>query len=144
MKIYSLLELNSYIKRVIALNFDEPLWVRAEILKINKSRGHIYLELVQKIDHENDVNAQASAVIWSRQNQLISQKLDDPLDSYLQSGVEVSLLVEVSYHEIYGLKLSVLNIDPDYTMGQMEKNKLATLEKLKTYHLLDKNKITQV
>ena len=57
---YSLLELNQYIRRVISLNFDQPLWIECEIGQASFSRGHWYLDLIQK---DNDViAAQCQAV----------------------------------------------------------------------------------
>ena len=48
MKTYSLAELTTHLQRVVAMNFQEPVWVRAEIMQAKQSRGHTYLELVQK------------------------------------------------------------------------------------------------
>lgn len=61
-KSYTLLELNTYIKRVLALNFDNELWVRAEILNAAEKRGHYYLTLIQKSSVSNDIVAQLEAI----------------------------------------------------------------------------------
>ncbi|MBK9104234.1 MAG: exodeoxyribonuclease VII large subunit [Saprospiraceae bacterium] len=60
---YSLLELNQYIRRVISLNFDEPLWIECEIGQASLSRGHWYLDLIQK--EENNIVAQCQAAMWA-------------------------------------------------------------------------------
>ena len=60
----SLFELQSFLRQVVALNFPEALWVRCEIAQLSQSRGHVYLELVEKAENENEPTAQASAVIW--------------------------------------------------------------------------------
>jgi exonuclease VII large subunit len=52
-KSYSLVELNTFIKRILALNFENEIWVKAEILSLNVKRGHYYLTLIQK-DHSSD------------------------------------------------------------------------------------------
>ncbi|MEZ4981663.1 MAG: exodeoxyribonuclease VII large subunit [Saprospiraceae bacterium] len=66
MQSISLLELNEFIRRVIALNFSEPLWVRAEISQINQSRGHFYLNLIVEKVKPGHL-AKTDAVIWNMQ-----------------------------------------------------------------------------
>ncbi|HRG41840.1 MAG TPA: exodeoxyribonuclease VII large subunit, partial [Saprospiraceae bacterium] len=61
---YSLYELNEYIRRVIALNFAEPIWVNAEISQIKEVRGNVYMDLVYHDDQTNEIKAQISAGIW--------------------------------------------------------------------------------
>ena len=64
-KSYSLLELNTFIKRILALNFDQDIWVKAEILSLNIKKGHYYLTLIQKEEGSNEIVAQINATIWS-------------------------------------------------------------------------------
>ena len=144
LKHFSLFELNTYLRRVIALNFEEPLWVRAEVLQAKSSKGHVYLELIQKDEADQQIKAKASAVIWSGTYKKINQQLEGTLSKYLQTGSEVSVLAEITYHEVYGFKLAIQNIDPGYTLGQMEKQKLETIEKLRSEQLLTKNKKIQL
>lgn len=139
MKKYSLFELQSYLHRVIALNFQEPLWVIAEIFQLKESRGHIYLDLVEKQDHSQEVKAQCPAVIWSRNLLKLKKSIGPMADELLKEGVEVSLQVEVTYHPVYGLKLSVLQLDPQYTLGKMELLRQETILQLKKEGLLDLN-----
>ena len=65
MNVYQLIELNTYIRRVVALNFAQPLWIEAEIAQANLSRGHWYFDLVQKGDN-NEPLAQAQAILWEK------------------------------------------------------------------------------
>lgn len=74
-KSYTLLELNTYIKRVLALNFDNELWVRAEILNAAEKRGHYYLTLIQKSSVSNDIVAQLEAVVWASDFQRIKKRI---------------------------------------------------------------------
>jgi exodeoxyribonuclease VII large subunit len=135
---YSLLELNKHLKQVIALNFPEPIWVKAEIVQSNLARKHRYLELVQK-EPSGDISARASAVLWAgRQARLFARMQQDP-SALLQAGQEVRLLVRVDFHEQYGLKLIVENLDEAFTLGQLEKQRLETLAKLQAMGLMDQN-----
>ncbi|MBK8506395.1 MAG: exodeoxyribonuclease VII large subunit [Saprospiraceae bacterium] len=139
MKKYSLYELQSYLQRVIALNFQEPIWVIAEIYQLKNNRGHSYIELVQKNTSNQEVCAQCQAVIWSKNIQKIKQATGPVFEDLVREGTEVSLQVEVTHHPIYGLKLSVLNIDASHTLGKMELQRQETILRLKKEDLLEKN-----
>lgn len=139
MRKYSLFELQAYLQRVIALNFQEPLWVTAEIFQAKENRGHVYLELIDKKDDSQEVRAQCQAVVWSKNLLKIRQKVGSVLEELLQEGIEVSLQVEVTYHPVYGLKLSVLQLDPSYTLGKMELLRQETILRLKKESLLNLN-----
>lgn len=136
----SLFELNEYIRRVFALNFQEAIWVRCEIAQINASRGHYYLNLIEKSVEKETVIAQSSAIIWASQYRQLRRKHKKLLDDLLQNGRAVLLQVKVDYDERYGLKLMVEDIDPSYTMGQMELQRQAILKALLKQGLLNKNK----
>lgn len=126
------------------MNFQEPVWVRAEIMQANQSRGHTYLELVQKNVDDDGIAAQVSAALWSRQRTVISTKIGAPIDQFLRNGSEVSLLVDVTYHSIYGLTLSVTDLDPTYTLGKLQLVRQQTIEKLHKEKLLTRNKEIEV
>lgn len=139
--------LNRYIRQALALNFPAPLWVTAEIAKIQYSRGHCYLELIEKktnrdenLPEEDEIAAQASAVIWKNQLATLRPKLGDQISDLLREGVELKLFVLVDYHERYGLKLIVQDLDADYTLGRMELTRRQTLLALKTEGLIERNK----
>ncbi len=140
MQSYSLYELNEYIRRVIALNFEQPIWVSAEISQMRDSRGNVYLELIQHDENSGLVIAQSSAVIWYKSYLFLKNKLKSLLPALLAEGTQVLVKVSVDFNERYGLKLIVVDIDPAYTIGQMEMTRRKILERLKSEDLLDKNK----
>jgi len=127
---FSLFELNEYIKRVIALNFPEPIWVHAEISQWKEVRGNVYLDLVCHDEKNGDVNAQLSATIWYKNYLFIKSKLGNLLPSILCEGSQVLMKVQVDFHERYGLKLTIEDIDPSYTIGLMEMNRQKILQRL--------------
>jgi len=137
---FSLFELNEYIKRVIALNFPEPIWVHAEISQWKEVRGNVYLDLVCHDEKNGDVNAQLSATIWYKNYLFIKSKLGNLLPSILCEGSQVLMKVQVDFHERYGLKLTIEDIDPSYTIGLMEMNRQKILQRLQDERLLEKNK----
>ena len=130
MEVYSLFELNQYIKQVVALNFVDSLWISCEISQINLSRGHCYLNLVEKDDGTDQVKAMMSAVIWYRDYAFIQRKLGAIAEKVLQDGMMVKLKVELDFHERYGLKLLIKDIDPSYTYGQLAIQREKIIEQL--------------
>lgn len=139
MEAFSLLEVNQYIKRVLALNFEEAFWVECELNQVSHSRGNVYLELIEKAADSDEVIAKNSAQIWYRKYLFIKKKLGKLIDSILKEGIKVKLKVNVNYSERYGLSLVVEDIDPAYTFGQFELNRQKTIEQLKQKGLLEKN-----
>jgi exodeoxyribonuclease VII large subunit len=136
---YSLYDLNEYIKRVISLNFQEPIWISCEIAQCKINRGHVYIDLVQQ-DDKDEVIAQASAVIWYKSYLFLKNKLKDVLDQLLQIGTEVRIKVKVEYNERYGMKYVIEDIDPAFTLGQLEINKQRIIERLTKEEIIHINK----
>jgi len=137
---YSLFDLNEHVRRVLALNLPDALWVRAEIAQVNESRGHFYLSLVEKGGAKEDIVAQSEAVIWQQTARQLQFKLGKIWRDLLQAGVEVLLKVRVEFHERYGFKLLIQDIDPAYTLGKLELERRNTVQKLQEAGLLDLNR----
>ena len=141
MQTYSLYDLLEHLRRVLALNYPEALWITAEIAQISHSRGHLYLDLVQKgAGADSDIAAQAQAVIWQREYQKLRLAQGLALDEALRDGREVRLLVRVDFHERYGLKLLIADVDPAYTFGQLELRRRQTIDTLRTLGLQERNR----
>lgn len=141
---YSLYELNEYIKRVIALNFSEPIWVNCEIAQVKEVRGNMYLDLVNHDEDSNEVTAQISANIWFKTVLFLKNKLGTLMPSLLKEGSHVLLKVQVEFNEKYGLKLNIEDIDPSFTIGQMEMNRQKILQRLTDEGLAGKNKLIRL
>ncbi len=136
---FSLSELNSLIKSVLDHALPDNYWVTAEIadLKCNQ-RGHCYLELVEKSDGRT--LAQQKAVIWAYEYRKLSHKFEKTTGESLKPGMNVLVLVAVTYHEVYGLSLNIRDMDPTYTMGEMARKKKEVLERLRKKGIIDLNK----
>jgi len=141
---YSLFEVNQYIKRVLALNFEEPIWIECELNSVSNSRGNLYLDLIEKDESSDDVIAKASATIWYRQFLFIKKKLKDLTDSILSPGVKVKLKGNIVFSERYGLSFNVIDIDPAFTFGQFEMNRQKIIDKLKSKELLEGNSTVEM
>ncbi len=144
MKTYTLFELNEYIRRIIALNFTEGIWVSCEIAQLRDARSHLFLSLVEKGDDVEGIIAQSDAVIWASTHKALRRKRGLLFDTILREGVEVLVKVTVDFHERYGLKLIIQDIDPAYTLGQLELKRRETIKELKALDLLHKNQTTDL
>jgi len=130
MHTHSLFELNEHIRQVLALNFPQPVWIAAEVAQVGQSRGHYYLDLVQK-EAGNDVVAQAQAVLWAAQFRQINARFDLGLLPLLREGLELRLQVRPEFHERYGLKLNITDVDPAHTLGQLDLMRRKTIQTLR-------------
>lgn len=139
MQTYTLFELNEYIRRVLALNLPDALWVSGEIAQLDLARGHYYFELIQKKENSDGIIAQSQAVFWQNAHKLWRRQWGAQAEGLLQEGIEVRLKVRVDFHERYGLKLVVEDIDPAYTLGRMALQRQQVIERLQTEGWIGRN-----
>ncbi|MBK8855130.1 MAG: exodeoxyribonuclease VII large subunit [Saprospiraceae bacterium] len=144
MSSYTLFELNEYIKRVIALNFQEPVWIECEISQVKESRGNFYLDFVQKKEDSDEVVAQSSGYLWYKSALFLKKKLGDLFGALLKDGTAVKIKVYIEFHERYGLKLNIEDIDPSFTIGQLEMLRQKIIQRLKEEGKLNSNKLIPI
>lgn len=127
----TLRELQTRIRQVLEGQFALPLWVSAEIseIKLNRS-GHCYLELVEKGGDNGVPTAQARGVIWRSHYPRIAGYFEAETGGRLEAGIRILAKVLVTYHEIYGFSLQITDIDPSYTLGDMERQRQQTIAQL--------------
>ena len=137
----SLSRLQSMIKTGIDQAHPLPYWVAAEIseLKVNYS-GHCYLELVEKGGANHVPKAKANAVIWRNTYAMLEPYFRQLTGQVLAAGLQVLVKVVVSYHELYGLSLQITDIDPAYTLGDMERQRQQTIAQLQQEGVWDMNR----
>lgn len=128
----TLLDLQRMVRTTLESRFDRPLWLRAEIseLMVNRS-GHCYINLVEKGESSATPRAEAHAVIWRSTYALISSKFELATGSQLSAGIGILLYAMVTYHEVYGFSLQILDIDAGYSLGEVERRRRQTIERLK-------------
>lgn len=137
----TLSEFNSRIERT--LNGDTQLfnqWVIAETsdLRLNRS-GHCYTELIEK-DARGETVAKMGAAIWAGNYSKLYNKFLKATGQVLATGMKVLVNVSVSYHRLYGMKVVINDIDPSYTMGDMERQRQEILNRLTAEGIIDMNK----
>ena len=136
-EILSLYELNQLIKSVVETAFDRTFLIKAEIASCDV-KNHCYMTLVDK--DEDTIRAEIRAVIWANKYKVISRVFEEATGTQLSKGIRVLLEASVNFHERYGLKLTILNIDPSYTIGEMAIKRKEILERLTKEGLTDRNK----
>lgn len=138
---YTLIELLRQIKETVNTVFSPDIWVRAEINNITEaSSGHCYLELIQKAQNSDAVIAQCRASIWSTNYSYIKRYFESITKTEFKKGIIVLVKVSVDFHEKYGFSLNIRDIDPNYTVGDLVRQKNEVIEKLKKDKVFDMNK----
>lgn len=134
-------ELNTLIRECIQDNFTHHFWVVAEIgdIKFNRN-GHAYLELIEKDQAGDKIVARANANIWSYTLRMLKPYFETTTGRELQAGLRVLVSVSVEFHEIYGFSLNVKDIDPAYTLGDIEMRRLEIIRQLTEDGVFSMNK----
>jgi len=136
---YSLSDLMSEVNLVIRSSFDKSYWVVAEIANVSTSPvGHMYFELVEKSGAQ--IIAKARANLWSSKKRQIISAFEDLTQESIKRGMSVLLQLTVEFHAVYGISFQIHDIDPAYSLGELQRQKQETIKRLKSEGLLDFNK----
>lgn len=142
-KSYSIKELNGVIKGAVDSVFPHMIWVHGEIqdLKISAKRN-IYFNLVEKNKKGSDIAAQIQGFIFDNIRPKIEKRLNTTdISSALKKDIEVKLLCKVQFYQKSArCSLTVYDIDPSFTLGQLALNKERIIKLLQKEGLLNKNK----
>ena len=137
----SLHELNGLVKRSIRSCLPDTYWVQAELSDVRTNySGHCYLEFIQKDASGNNLIAKARGTIWSNIYKMLKPYFEQETGQAFTSGIKVLVNVSVEFHELYGYSLTVLDIDPTYTVGDMERKRREILRQLEEEGVIDLNK----
>ncbi|GHS85108.1 exodeoxyribonuclease 7 large subunit [Bacteroidia bacterium] len=139
-KIYSLSDVAHSLKSVIEQAYVQDFYVKAEISKLNyyPHSGHCYPDLVEKVD--TTVKAQMRATIWAGDYGRIRTKFVEITGTELSDGLKILCLATMNFHPAYGLSLHIRDIVPEYSLGEMAKQKQLTIQRLKEKGIYDANK----
>ncbi len=139
-KIFSLLEVTKSIQKTIANRYGSAFWVKAEMNKLNhyQHSGHCYPELVEKKDGK--VIAQISGILWKGDYKRVNAHFQRVLKEPLKDGIKILFLATIHFDPKYGLTLQISDIDPSFTLGDLEKEKQETLKKLQNEGIFNRNK----
>ncbi|MFO7719480.1 MAG: exodeoxyribonuclease VII large subunit [Gillisia sp.] len=141
-KVYSLFNLTTSIQNVINTYCNKTVWIKAEIVRLNyyPKSGHCYPSLVEKKDGK--VIAELRGNIWGGNFEMINAKFKAVLKEELKDNITVVVQGTVSFHPLHGLALNIVDIDPEYTLGELAREKAYTIAKLKEAGIFNANKNT--
>lgn len=139
-KIFTLSSLTRSIEKVINSYCNKTVWVKAEIVKLNyyPKSGHCFPTLVEK--RNGKIVAELKGNLWSENYQLINNRFKSILKEELRDDMTVVIQGHVTFHPLYGLSLNILDIDPEYTLGELAREKAETIARLKQADLFNSNR----
>lgn len=137
----SLFELNALVRKSVKLCLPDEYWVQAELSDVRTNySGHCYLEFVQKDPRGNALVAKARGMVWSNIYSMLKPYFERETGQAFTSGIKVLVKVTVDFHELYGYSLTVIDIDPAYTLGDMARRRKEIIRRLEEEGVLTLNK----
>ena len=135
---FTLKQVAESIRKTIAERYSRTYWVTAEMHKLNQTRkGHCYPELVQKEDES--IVVEMRGTIWKQNFERIQQKFFEIVKEPLHDGMELLFHVKITYHPLYNIGLEIIDIDPNYTLGALQRERQETFERLNKEGILNAN-----
>ena len=128
---YTLTELCALIGEVLDDSLEPSYWVKAEISSLSEKGGHLYLELI------DGKTAKMRATCWAGTKELLMAYFESETGQRLQAGMSVLIEAQIQWHPVYGLSLSIVGIDPSYTLGDIAQQRQKTIAQLQKDGLLD-------
>lgn len=139
--VLSLFELNQLVRRSVRTCLPDEYWVQVEVSDVRANySGHCYLECVQKDPKSNSLIAKARGIIWSNVFSQLKPYFEQETGQAFVSGIKVLVKVTVDFHELYGYSLTIVDIDPAYTLGDMARRRREILLHLQEEGVLSLNK----
>ncbi|MBQ9340443.1 MAG: exodeoxyribonuclease VII large subunit [Paludibacteraceae bacterium] len=122
---YSLYELLETVSLVISDALPDSYWVRAEVSSLSAREGaHCYMELVEA------QKARVRANCWRQTWQGVNARFIQVTGRALQPGMQIMAKVSVEMHTQYGLSLTIHDIDPYCTLGDIAKKRQEDIKRL--------------
>ena len=138
----SLSQLNSLVSDAIKDALPETYWLIAEIsdVRVNHSNGHCYLEFIEKNEKTGAIIAKARGYIWNNTFRMLKPYFEETTKQSFTSGLKILVCVGIDFHELYGYGLTVHDIDPTYTLGDLQQKRQAIINQLEKEGVLTLNK----
>ena len=133
----TLFELNHLVRDVLECEMPDEYWVEAELSECHESKGHCYMELIQKDERNATPIAKANAKCWASKWMLIRPYFERTTGERLRAGMKVLLKVYPQFHEAFGFSWIVTDIDPTYTLGDMARKRQEIIRQLKEEGVFD-------
>src|SRR5690606_35897837 len=100
--------------------------------------GHCYPDLAEKKDGR--IIAQVSANLWKDDYVRINNTFLEVLKEPLKDGIMLLFLARITFDPVHGMALRIIEVDPVFSLGELEREKQATIQKLREEGIFGKNK----
>lgn len=145
---YTLSQLCEQIEEALSYQLESTYWVQAEISSLSEKSGHLYLELIESEEQHGKRNttrnmlaAKMRAMCWQGNKEMLLAYFQTETGQNLQVGMQILVEVEVVFHPVYGLSLSIVNIDPTFTIGDLAKQRQITINRLTEEGIIDMQRL---
>lgn len=128
----------SAVDMVIKQTFNHRVWVKAEIRNLSSKSGHYYFELAEK-DDDGKVIASCRGNLWRFKAARVLAKFERATGMPLDRDLTVLLKVSAGFHAQYGFSLTIEDIDPSYTLGDLARQYAEMVDRLTGEGLLNLN-----
>ena len=135
----TLLEFNRRVNRLLHDVSVQRCWVVAETSDV-MLRNHCYMELVQKNPVTGLTEAKARAIIWASRFAVLRNMFEAATGQAFGNGLKVMVEVSANFHEQFGYSLVITDINPTYTIGDMARQRMEIISRLRREGLIGLNK----
>ena len=137
----SLSQLLEQVELTLKREFPSSTWIKAEILELQvNTKGHCYLELIEKSQDSDAIIARARATIWASKYSMLKPYFETTTGMPLKSGIKILCRGGIGFHQVYGFSLNITDIDPAYTLGDLARKKQEVINRLRAEGVMDMNR----
>lgn len=139
-QIFTLLDVCRSIRKTLLSRYGSAFWVKAEMHKLNPypASGHCFPDLLQKQGRE--IVAEMRSVLWKADFERINNRFLEIVKEPLRDGIEIVFQARIQYDPRYGLSLRIMDIDPLYALGSLERERALCVKRLREENLWNLNR----
>lgn len=139
----TLQEFNKRIKRLLADPSVMNCWVVAETTDVRINQ-HCYLQLLEKNPKTGATVAKIKAIIWGSQFRFLNARFKQVTGRDIGNDMKIMVCLSVNYSPQYGLTVVINDINPEFTLGDMERQRQEILNRLTQEGIIGQNKTVPV
>lgn len=139
----TLQEFNNRIKRLLADPSVMNCWVVAETTDVRINQ-HCYLQLLEKNPKTGATVAKIKAIIWGNQFRFLNAQFKQVTGRDIGNDMKIMVCLSVNYSPQYGLTVVINDINPEFTLGDMERQRQEILNRLTQEGIIGQNKTVPV
>lgn len=139
----TLQEFNNRIKRLLADPSVMNCWVVAETTDVRINQ-HCYLQLLEKNPKTGATVAKIKAIIWGNQFRFLNARFKQVTGCDIGNDMKIMVCLSVNYSPQYGLTVVINDINPEFTLGDMERQRQEILNRLTQEGIIGQNKTVPV